>query len=384
MKKQITNFGINTEKKALEQFEECLNEKYVLKASLMPDAHTGYVAPIGGVFITKKYIVPSWVGYDIGCGMIACKFMAKNLLLKLENKKTKIFNKLFKKIPMGKAKYNKEINISQKSKLKFYNLLNKLNKNVSNKEFLKHIKNNGLKQIGTLGSGNHFIEIGYLNRKNIDEIWLVIHSGSRNLGHRIATEYMKIASNVKKGFEETHPLNSESKNGKDYLLLEEFALEFALLNRLEMAKKVENVLCEILEINNLKFELWTNKTHNHCIKKDNLFIHRKGATSSEKNERGVIPGNMRDGSYLVIGEGNEDFLMSSSHGAGRILSRNKAREKIKPEDFKKQMREVVCFSNEKFIDESPDAYKNINEVLEAQKQSIKIIGHIKPIINWKG
>jgi tRNA-splicing ligase RtcB (3'-phosphate/5'-hydroxy nucleic acid ligase) len=380
-KKQLTNFGIDVEKKALLQFKKCVSNDYVVKASLMPDAHTGFVAPIGSVFATKEKIVPSWVGYDIGCGVVACRFKSKNLFTNLECKKVEIFNEVCKRIPMGVAKYRKENEVLKNSKDEFYKLLNELSDNVdnvNNKEILRYIKNNGLKQLGTLGSGNHFIEVGYIDdgKKNNDEIWLVIHSGSRNLGHRITTNFIKVASK--------DCIDYDSKDGCEYLIFQEFALKFAFLNRLEMVLVIRNVLSEILSIPNLKFEVWANKSHNHCIVEDDLLVHRKGATSSEKGERGIIPGNMRDGSYLVKGKGCGKFLMSSSHGAGRKYGRSLAKKIILFENFKKQMDGILCFSDERFVDESPDVYKNINDVLDVQNESIKVISHIRPVMNWKG
>ena len=175
----------------------------------------------------------------------------------------------------------------------------------------------------------------------------------------------------------------QSQLGKEYLNILNFGLDYALLNRLEISYKVVEVLEEIIG-EKLKSELWTNKNHNHAILENGEYIHRKGATPAKKGEKGVIPGNMRDGSFLVEGLGNPKFLNSSSHGAGRILSRTSAKKNISMEDFKKSMVGIRGTISERTIDEAPMAYKNINEVMEAQKQSVKIIKHISPIINWKG
>ena len=212
---------------------------------------------------------------------------------------------------------------------------------------------------------------------------MVIHSGSSGIGHRVATRYMIKAANDKKDYEKTFPLDVKSQLGKEYLNILDFGLEFALLNRLEMSYKVTEALEESLG-EKLKTELWVNKNHNHAILEKGKYIHRKGATPAKKYERGIIPGNMRDGCFLVEGLGNPKFLDSSSHGAGRILSRKKAREKITIDEFKESMEGIRGTVSMKTLDEAPMAYKDINKIMKAQEKSIRIIKYIKPFINWKG
>ena len=238
-----------------------------------------------------------------------------------------------------------------------------------------------MRNLGTLGSGNHFIEI----LEYEDETWLVIHSGSRGVGHYIGTQFMKRVSGKEKGFEDTYAI-SDDETKKSYMAYQDYCLEFALLNRMDMAERVAKAIKRIVGENiDVHEKLWTNKNHNHCVQDgEGYYIHRKGATTSNKDERGVIPANMRDGCFLVIGKGNKEFLNSSSHGAGRALSRSKARKELTMENFKKQMEGITAPVKEKVIDESPDAYKNIFEVMELQKDSVDVIKHLKPIINWKG
>ena len=160
-------------------------------------------------------------------------------------------------------------------------------------------------------------------------------------------------------------------------------MDYALLNRLEMAYKIIGVLNEVLG-KNLKYEVWVNKNHNHAVYENGFFVHRKGATPAKKGERGIIPGNMRDGSFLVLGKGNRKFLNSSSHGAGRSLSRKDARKKYTMEQFVESMKGIKGNISSKTLDELPMAYKNFSAVMDAQKNSVKIIKRIKPVINWKG
>jgi tRNA-splicing ligase RtcB len=379
MKKNIFDYSIDSDEETLRQFKECYSQKFVTSAALMPDAHRGYVAPIGAVLITKGYIVPSWVGFDIGCGMIALRIKGKNIYEKVNKNIDKIYNQVAKKIPLGVGNINKEGNITEKTKENFAKLLDKFKQGSYDKNIFNLLRDSALRNLGTLGGGNHFIELGFYKK----EVWLIIHSGSRGIGHKVAKKYMIDASNSKTDYEKTFPLDVNSPLGKEYLNILDFGLEYALLNRLEMSYKFISILQEVLK-EKVKTELWVNKNHNHAILEKGLYIHRKGATPAKKGERGIIPGNMRDGSFLVVGLGNSKFLNSSSHGAGRILSRKEAREKITMESFKKSMHGIKGTISMKTLDESPMAYKDINKIMKAQEKSVKITKHITPLINWKG
>jgi len=373
----------NLEEGALEQFNHCMEQDFVLEGALMPDAHQGYVAPIGAVLHTKDAVIPAWVGYDIGCGMIAVHLSdEKSFQESIKEKATELFNQVNRDVPMGTGGHNREgrgagVNATDAINRQLGILLS----SVENNELLKHVDTITPRNLGTLGSGNHFIEI----LENDDDTWLVIHSGSRGVGHYIGTHFMKQVSGKEKGFEETHNL-TDSKMREAYMAYQQYCLEFALWNRLDMAERVAGAIKQILNVEiDIHEKLWTNKNHNHCVKKaDGTYIHRKGATTSHYGERGVIPANMRDGCYLVTGKGNSDFLNSSSHGAGRVMSRGKARKEITMEKFQKDMEGIVAPVKEKVIDEAPDAYKKISDVMRLQEDSVNIVAHLKPIINWKG
>ncbi|MDP6845676.1 MAG: RtcB family protein [Candidatus Nanoarchaeia archaeon] len=372
------NHAIHLDEKTKEQFEEASNQDFVLKAALMPDAHLGYVAPIGSVFLTKDYVVPAWVGYDIGCGMTAVRIKT-NILSDVKKNSKQIYKEVMEWIPMGKGKLIHPKRVTEKTKKEFKKLLEKFKSGPHDKEVYKFIKNKSLSHLGTLGSGNHFLEIC----ENKKETWIVVHSGSRGVGYKVAQKYMKKVAKKEKGYEATFPIKINSKLGKEYLNVLDFGLEFALLNRKEMIYKTILALEKVLE-KKLKYEIWVNKNHNHAVPSGKNYIHRKGATPAKKNERGVIPANMRDGSFLVEGLGNPKFLHSSSHGAGRLLSRTMAKKNISMSQFKESMKGIVGTIDEGTIDEAPAAYKNISEVMDAQKDSVKIIKHLKPIINMKG
>ena len=379
--KEIFDYSIDADEETMRQFRECYSQDFVISAALMPDSHRGYAAPIGAVLKAKGYIVPAWVGFDIGCGMIAIRIKGKNILEKIQKNREEIYNKILSNIPMGVGEYQKEKNVTEKTREEFKKLLKKFEQGPHDKNILNILKSSSLKNLGTLGGGNHFIEIGYYKK----EVWLIIHSGSRGMGHKVAKRYMISASlsNNKEDYEKTFPLDVNSQLGKEYLNILDFGLEYALLNRLEMGYKVIESLESILK-EKLKTELWVNKNHNHAIYEKGYYIHRKGATPAKKGEKGIIPGNMRDGSFLVVGLGNAKFLNSSSHGAGRISSRKEAKSKITLEDFKKSMEGIRGTVSSKTLDEAPMAYKDINQVMQAQEKSVKTIKHILPIINWKG
>lgn len=398
--KKVYNYAIDEDKETFEQFKNCYSQDFVVVAALMPDAHKGYVAPIGSVLITKNFVVPAWVGFDIGCGLISVRIKGKNIFEKINKNIEKIYREVHEKIPMGVGEYSKEKDLTPKTKKEFQKLLEKFESKPYDKNILQYLKNTSLKHLGTLGGGNHFIEIGVANeqlrgskenksmnnsraRLRAKEIWLIIHSGSRGIGHEVAKKYMIKASESKKNFEQTFPLNVNSALGKEYLNLLDFALEYALLNRLELSYKVIEII-EAVVGEKLKTQLWVNKNHNHAVLEKGKYIHRKGATPAKKKEKGVIPGNMRDGVFLVEGLGNPKFLHSSSHGAGRLLSRKSARQKITMKEFEESMKGIRGTISQKTLDEAPMAYKNISKVMDAQKKSVKIIKHIKPLINWKG
>lgn len=382
--KEIYNYGIDVDKKTLEQFKDCYSEDFVVAAALMPDAHLGYAAPIGAVLKTKDFVVPAWVGFDIGCGLIAVKIKGKDMVEKVRNKKEEVYKKIMQKIPMGVGEYSKENQITEKTKIEFKKLLEKFQKGPYNKDILNYLKSTAIRHLGTLGGGNHFVELGY-NTDTEKELWLIIHSGSRGIGHSVAKKYMISASKSKNknDYEKTFPLEAKSDIGKEYLNVLEFGLDYALLNRLEMAYKAIEALNEVLG-EKLEYELWVNKNHNHAIFEKGYYIHRKGATPAKKGERGIIPGNMRDGSFLVEGKGNPKFLNSSSHGAGRSMSRKEAKRRYTMHQFQESMKGIKGNISPKTIDELPMAYKDVFKIMESQKDSVKVLKHIRPIINWKG
>lgn len=357
-------FAKDVEQSALDQFYSAMRLEYSVRGALMPDAHTGYTLPIGAVVATDGIILPSWVGYDIGCGM--CAVPTNFTQVDMTNHAEAIFTALYRSIPTG---FNNNRSDSHWE-----------HRQLPRTKALDQIFNkNGLKQLGSLGSGNHFIEIG------VDEdqtIWIIIHSGSRNLGHSVATHYMKLAAGGK-AREGHFGFPIRSKEGKDYLKDLNFCLEFALANRYEMIRRVVTEI-QIYCPGHARWNKLINRNHNHAENKDGLLIHRKGATHAEAGMLGVIPGNMRDGSFVVEGKGNPEALWSSSHGAGRIMGRKAAKREIKLKQFSDSMIGIVAKVDHHTLDEAPFAYKNIDEVMALQKDLVKVLHRIRPLINIKG
>lgn len=358
------------EKTALEQFQSAMDLPFVVDGALMPDSHTGYALPIGAVVATKDMVIPSWVGYDIGCGVCALKIEGVNGSEIRENAKD-LFDFIYRDIPVGFS-----INGVQTE----YSLdgLTDIGKEIAEKK--KHML-----AIGSLGGGNHFIEIG--SDQN-DDVWVVIHCGSRGVGHGIATHYMKKANPEGKAKDGHWGFKVDSQDGRDYIQDQNWALDYALANRKEIMQRVIGCIGEALNMPCWEFYLdqeeLINRNHNHVVELDGLHIHRKGATHAEAGMMGVIPGNMRDGSFIVKGKGNPDWLNSSSHGAGRVLGRKQAKRELNMNSFNEQMVGITALIEEKTLDESPSAYKNIFDVMELQKDSVEVIAYIKPIVNIKG
>ena len=361
----INIYAEELEEDVLHQFAKAINEPYVMKAALMPDAHYGYTLPIGAVVATRDMILPSWVGVDIGCGMAAVCTDFK--LHEIVEHRDKIFHSIYRGVPVGRDHDSKASEWT--SPVEFSNVIKKLMKS-----------RKGLLQLGSLGGGNHFIEIGYDEQSRI---WFIVHSGSRGVGHGCATHYMALASNSDRKIEGNYGFEPDSINGKSYIMDLEFCLQYALANRLLMLHKVEREVAYYCS-GSCDFDNLINRNHNHAEYRDSLWIHRKGCTHAELGMLGVIPGNMKDGSYIVEGLGNPDSLYSSSHGAGRRIGRGQAKDTLNLETFVQQMEGITARVDKRTLDEGPSAYKDIHEVMDLQKDLVKILHLVRPLINIKG
>jgi tRNA-splicing ligase RtcB len=355
------------EQGAIDQFESAMNQPFVVRGALMPDAHQGYSLPIGAVVANDGVILPSWVGYDIGCGMCALPttFSAEQVRVYAKE----IFTRIYDEVPTGFSHNQKPTEWDEGRRLPVTAMLH------------ERFERDGLRQLGSLGGGNHFIEVG---EDETGKVWIIIHSGSRGIGHAVATYYMRAASGDGKAREGHFGFDVGSDWGMDYATDMEFCLQFALENRREITGRVERVLIEALNYGRGEWPDLINRNHNHAELRDGLWIHRKGATHAEAGMMGVIPGNMRDGSFIVRGLGNPDALWSSSHGAGRVLGRKVAKKTLNMGDFESAMEGVTALVTADTLDESPFAYKDIFEVMRLQAGLVDVVAHVKPIINVKG
>ena len=360
-------FGQGMDEQTLAQYNSAMSQPWVVKGALMPDAHVGYSMPIGGVVATDGVIVPAWVGYDIGCGMCAAKTNLK--AADIIPHRDEIFHSVYRAVPTGFS-HNRRPERWDHAHL-------------STSAFLERVfeKDQGLTQLASLGGGNHFIEI---DADEGGDVWVVTHSGSRHIGHTVATEYMKRASRSTRAREGHFGLQVNTAEGQDYIRDLKFCLEFALENRRRIIERVLREMYHYARPGQApEMERFINRNHNHAEEKDGLWIHRKGATHAEAGMEGVIPGNMRDGSFIVIGKGNPDSLYSSSHGAGRALSRTAAKSIITLDEFRKEMAGITSKVTGGTLDEAPRAYKDIFEIIRQQEDLVEVTHHLRPIINIK-
>jgi tRNA-splicing ligase RtcB len=366
-KKNYKIFGDNIDPKALAQFHEARKLDGVEQGAVMPDAHLGYALNIGGVLATRGMVVPSWVGYDIGCGVSSIRTSMSRKML--ERVADEVYEETLNNIPVGRGGLewaDKWINIT--------------NKKPTAKGREIYSSAGGDRSMGTLGGGNHFIEYGY-DSKNV--VWVTVHSGSRKVGHDIAQFYMDKAKPEYGDDEGNNPLGLSTKLGRDYVQDAEFCEIYAIANRRRMLAVIQKLLFQLYGT----MGSWSDIiecNHNHLDVYGTKMIHRKGATKAYPNTRLVIPGTMRDGVIIAEGLGNPDSLFSCSHGAGRVLSRSKAKKKLTVSAFEKEMKGIKCNVSQDSLDESPMAYKHIHTVMDAQKSCVRRIDIIKPLVNIKG
>ena len=377
----------NVEETAISQIIELCNQEFTKDSNIriMSDCHTGAGCTIGTTMTIKDKVVPNLVGVDIGCGMLTIKLKEKEIDFQ------KLDNIIREYIPSGqnvRETYHKNNYKVDLDKLLCKNYIN---------------MDRAMKSLGTLGGGNHFIEI---NKDSKGYLYLVIHSGSRYLGKQVAEYYQELAyktlssNNIDKIElieklkregkqnqiqEELKKIKSikvnkqlaylEGKNLEYYLHDMRIIQEYAYFNRITMAEEI------IYKMDlNIDYEFTT--IHNY-IDLENMIL-RKGAISAQKDEIVLIPMNMRDGSLICKGKGNNDWNCSAPHGAGRILSRSKAKDKVTLNEFKDSMNGIWTSSvSENTIDESPMAYKPMQEIIDNIQDTVEILEIIKPVYNFK-
>jgi len=365
------------EEGALKQAKNLANLPFAYKwISVMPDSHQGYGMPIGGVLATKREIIPNAVGVDIGCGM--CSLRTNFEEIESEDLK-KIMGIIRETVPVGFSHH------SEKQDEKW------MPESDKNLPIVEQEYESAMSQVGTLGGGNHFIEI----QKGSDgHIWIMIHSGSRNIGYTVAQHYNEKAKEMNEGASEQVPEDlSFFPMGTDefanYMNEMNYCIEFALNNRKLMMERVKNAFAEVL--NDVEFSGFINKPHNFASWEnhfgEDLIIHRKGATRARKGELGMIPGSQGSSSYIVRGKGNSESFESCSHGAGRVMSRTQAKKTLDVQEESKNMEErgiIHAVRSKSDLDEAPGSYKDIKKVMDYQTDLVDIEIELQPLAVIKG
>lgn len=407
----------NIEEGALNQIEELSKLPFVEHIAIMPDSHKGELAPIGSVIATKNEILPFAVGTDCGCGMGAFKTnLNKNEFD--DNKKKTVHHSVTRTIPFGfnhNSKKRKE-EIEERFKDSIDDLLEEYYDNFREEYNPVYIidRDSIVSQLGTLGGGNHFIEIQYDTE---DSIWIMVHSGSRNFGTKFYEHYDKIATELcQKWYSNSSVpfLPADSKEGKSYLELMDALLKFAYLNRQIMIEDViKNMLHYFPHMKNaeINFDGATNEFqygklinihHNYASLEHhmgkNLWIHRKGAVLARKGVLGIIPGSQSTNSFITVGNGNNLSLNSSSHGSGRKMGRKEfnvsQQHRVKEIELEMESKGIMYSKFQKSsrgrdegmydISESGDAYKDVISVMNDQIDLVTPLVKLSPLINWKG
>jgi RNA-splicing ligase RtcB len=355
-------FTDEVEETAYEQIKLLCDQEFVngSKIRIMPDVHAGVGCTIGTTMTIIDKVVPNLVGVDIGCGMETIQI--KNKHLELE----KLDKLIYEKIPSG---YNIRENFHKyldEIDLRELHCARETKINIERAE----------KSLGTLGGGNHFIEV---DKDDEGKIYLVVHSGSRHLGLEVATFYQEKAYSFLKQTKLIDvPKNlayAEGKLMEDYIHDMKIVQRFAMLNRKAM-------MYEIIRGMKLKVNEEFTTIHNY-IDTESMIL-RKGAVSAKVGEKLLIPINMRDGSLICEGLGNEDWNNSAPHGAGRLMSRKEAKNSFTVSEFKKQMKDIYTTSvSTETLDECPMAYKSMDDIVNNIKDTAQILHVIKPIYNFK-
>lgn len=391
--KEITNrignvvkvYAETFEEEAYNQVQKMANYEPYLnsKIRIMPDAHAGKGCVIGTTMTIDYAVTPNLVGVDIGCGMLAAYTTAKEIDLQ------KLDDVIRKYVPSGFGVHETPVSDFNLQSLYCYGA-------IKDKELYMQ------QSLGTLGGGNHFIEV---NKTSDGQIVIVIHSGSRNLGVQVCNYYQNLAyENLSKSTNVRELINRLKSEGREKEIQaelkkikpKEIDKELAHLEGIDFHKYIHdmdvvqqyasknrflilNLICRNMGI----FTYDYIETIHNYIDVENMIL-RKGAVSAKKGEKLIIPMNMRDGSLICVGKGNEDWNCSAPHGAGRLMSRAKAKEQISMQEFKESMSDVFTTSVcEATLDEAPQAYKSADEIMSLIGDTVEIIDVIKPIYNFK-
>jgi tRNA-splicing ligase RtcB len=371
------------EPEAQEQIKNTASMPFIFRhVAVMPDCHYGKGSTVGTVLATQGAIIPAAVGVDIGCGMIAVRTnLKKEHLRDLATLRASIE----RSIPMSAGRFNNKISESAQTRIDELEAMPHTDK----------VTGNWHEQLGTLGGGNHFIEICL---DETETVWVTLHSGSRGVGNKVGNTYIGIAQKLMGDMFITLPdkdlayLPVNHKEFSNYMTDLHWSQHFALLNRDEMMDRVlKDVSYAVYGENGHQkdFELERINCHHNFTQVENhlggnAWITRKGAIEASVGKKAMIPGSMGTRSYIVSGLGNEESFCSAPHGAGRRMSRKKASEKFTMADLEKSMEGIEYRKLDVLIDEIPGAYKDIDKTIEYAKDLVKVDYTLKQILNCKG
>ncbi len=387
----------HVEEAAMKQIESLCKLPFIHKhVAIMPDVHCGYGSTVGSVIPTKGAIIPAAVGVDIGCGMMAVQLdlNASQLPDSLKEARTAIESA----IPHGRTDNGgKNDRGAWGDKLpndvaaewdEMEDQLDRLGER--HPKLLKgHV--NTFRHLGSLGTGNHFIEICL---DETDTVWVMLHSGSRGIGNRIGSYFISLAKEEMKRWFVNVPdvdlsyFTEGTEYFRDYVEAVGWAQNYAVKNRELMMNRALGALADVFGRNVYTHKKAVNCHHNYVERENhfgaNIFVTRKGAVRARKGDLGIIPGSMGTRSYIVEGLGNKDSFCSCSHGAGRVMSRTKARHTFTVDDLEKQTKGVECRKDADVLDEIPGAYKDIDQVMAFQADLVKPLHTLRQIVCVKG
>ncbi len=382
-------FTQDIDEDALDQLRKMAQLQFIHShIAVMPDVHLGKGATVGSVIPTKQAIIPAAVGVDIGCGMNALRLSLK--AAQLPDNLSALRNAIERKVPVGF-----EMHKQNKAKASTLAPLAKRLQGITDKHpalvrMLRRFDATWQKQLGTLGGGNHFIELCIDEN---DDVWVMLHSGSRGLGNVIGTYFIERAKKEAQhrfGHVPDKDLSyfaEGSASFDDYVEAVEWAQEYAFENRREMMRLILEAIRPLLPSFQMTKEA-INCHHNYVQKEqhfgEDVFVTRKGAIRAGQDEYGIIPGSMGAKSFIVKGRGNPDSFCSCSHGAGRKMSRTQAKRHFSQEDLILQTQGIECRKDKGVIDEIPHAYKDIDQVMANQSDLIEVVHTLKQVLCIKG
>ena len=367
----------NIDAETLQQMETAMKLPISLKGALMPDAHVGYGLPIGGVLATYNAVIPYGVGMDIGCRMCLSVFPLSPK--KIDGERDRIKNILMNETRFGLAEFKD---------LEDHEILYR--KEFSEIKFLKTLHKTFAEQLGTSGHGNHFVDVGFVEISEFSErlklqpgqyFSVLSHSGSRNFGSEVCKHYTQIAKDKLELSGEAARLawlDLDSEEGQEYWLAMQLAGDYSHANHRIIHQRLAKAFGEkpIAIIENHHNFAWKEKLADG----EEIIIHRKGATPAGIGDIGIIPGTMASPAFIVTGKGNEESMQSAAHGAGRLMSRNQAKQTFTESQMKKYLHEQGVELIGGGTDESPLAYKDIREVMKHQKDLVEVLGVFHPRI----